>query len=110
MHSRRVGTSVIRLHVDLIHTGFFIIHNPFDPDLPGLGFHTEQLAQSAWRMMTEGIGDLSMGTLVQISGVEFDHHGIFGSVFHQANRVYRLIEDGRVIVDIQDGNDNQCGT
>uniref|UniRef100_A0A665UNH7 Secreted protein n=1 Tax=Echeneis naucrates TaxID=173247 RepID=A0A665UNH7_ECHNA len=93
-----VRSSVLRLHIQLIHTGLFKVHDALHSDFTCVRVHAEQFAHLQWCVPAERVGHLPVRALVQVCGVQLQHQCPPWRVLHQAGSVNRAVKHGDVIV------------
>uniref|UniRef100_A0A4W6BUZ1 Uncharacterized protein n=1 Tax=Lates calcarifer TaxID=8187 RepID=A0A4W6BUZ1_LATCA len=78
---------VFCLHIQLVYTGFLIVHNTLHSDFTRVWIHAEQFAHLEWCVPAKRVGHLPVRALIQVCGVKLQHQ-----------RTPRPVKHGHVIV------------
>uniref|UniRef100_A0A8V5GFK1 Uncharacterized protein n=1 Tax=Melopsittacus undulatus TaxID=13146 RepID=A0A8V5GFK1_MELUD len=84
----------------------FIIQRTLQQHLPALGLYVEELPDAQWCMPTEGVLDLPIGALIQVSGIELDDQCTSRGILRKADTIRGLVKDRHVVVGIQHSDED----
>uniref|UniRef100_A0A8C8W3I5 Uncharacterized protein n=1 Tax=Peromyscus maniculatus bairdii TaxID=230844 RepID=A0A8C8W3I5_PERMB len=104
-----VHPSVPGFYTQHVSALFFKIQCPVSCDSSSIWIETEDEV-STCRAIKEGIGDLSINTLILICGSHLQHEGSPGHVFTEASFVNVLAEHWSIIIGVGDFDPDLGGT
>uniref|UniRef100_A0A8C3JLZ7 Uncharacterized protein n=1 Tax=Calidris pygmaea TaxID=425635 RepID=A0A8C3JLZ7_9CHAR len=94
-------STVLGLHIELVEACFLIVQRALQQHLPAPGFYVEELPDAWWCVSTEGVLNLPIGALIQVSGVELDDQGASRGILREAHAIRGLVKSRHVVVRIQ---------